>query len=158
MRWSRSENISCAVTRLVAPHESPGYLRTTSSHPVATMRLATLACCLLVGCRSKSPDSPPALIPQEAVGTVKQVMSGILEPAADSYWDAVGSVADKSGIHEFAPKTDEEWTAVERAALATAETGNLLMMEGRALDRDRWMTLAKGLVAAGKDAMAAAAS
>src|SRR5262249_47961893 len=85
-------------------------------------------------------------------------MSAILEPAADSYWDAVGSVADKSGIHEFAPKTTEEWRAVERAALATAETGNLLMMEGRALDRDRWMTLAKGLVAAGKDAMAAAAS
>ena len=120
------------------------------------MRSATLLCFLLVGCRSKPQDPPP--IRPEPVGSVKQVMSAIVEPAADIYWDAVGSVADKSGIREFAPKTDEEWTAVWRAALATAESGNLLMMEGRALDRDRWMTLSKGLIAAGRAAMAAAAA
>ncbi len=122
------------------------------------MRSPTFVCLLVIGCQSKPPAPGAPLVHQEPVGSVKQVMSAILEPAADVYWDAVGSVADKSGIHEFAPKSDEEWNAVWRAALTTAETGNLLMMDGRAYDRAQWMTFSKGLIAAGRSAMAAAAA
>jgi hypothetical protein len=85
-------------------------------------------------------------------------MTGILEPAAEVYWDASGSVIDSTGTHELAPTTDEEWAAVWRAALVIAESGNLLMLEGRARDRDEWMTLSRTLVTAGRDAVAAASA
>jgi hypothetical protein len=85
-------------------------------------------------------------------------MTGVLEPAADTYWDAVGTVIDEKGTHETAPSTDEEWAAVWRAALVVAESGNLLMVEGRARDRKEWMTLSRALVTVGKQAVAAAAA
>ena len=82
----------------------------------------------------------------QPVADVKQVMSVILEPAADTYWDAVGTVSDTTGTTEIAPRNVEEWAEVWRAALVVAESGNLLMMEGRARDRDQWMRLARQMV------------
>ena len=93
-----------------------------------------------------------------AVADVKQVMSVILEPAADTYWDAVGTIIDTAGTEEIAPKNAEEWAEVWRAALVVTESGNLLMMEGRARDKDQWMRLARQLVDVGQKAMAAAES
>ena len=92
----------------------------------------------------------------QPVADVKQVMSVILEPAADTYWDAVGTVSDTTGTTEIAPRNPEEWAEVWRAALVVAESGNLLMMDGRARDRDEWMRIARQLVEAGQKAMAAA--
>jgi hypothetical protein len=54
------------------------------------------------------------------------------------------------------PKNAEEWAEVWRAALVVAESGNLLMLEGRSRDRDRWMRLARGMVDAGSRAATAA--
>ena len=93
-----------------------------------------------------------------AVADVKQVMTAILEPAAETYWDAVGTVIDTTGTHEIAPQDAEEWSAVWRAALVVAESGNLLMMEGRARDRDEWMRLSRAMVDAGTRAARAAES
>jgi hypothetical protein len=117
------------------------------------MRPAILAALLLFACGPNADDPGPF----EAVGDVKQIMTAILEPAAEVYWDAAGSIVDERGVHELAPTTDEEWGAVGRAALVIAESGNLLMLEGRARDGDAWMTLSRALVAVGKEAMAAAA-
>jgi hypothetical protein len=118
------------------------------------MKSATPALLLLVACASEAP-APPSHF--EPAGDVKQVMAGILDPAADVLWNAVRTIIDEKGTHEYAPKTTEEWGAVWRAALTVAESGNLLMMEGRARDKDRWMTLSLALVAAGKQAVTAAA-
>jgi hypothetical protein len=85
-------------------------------------------------------------------------MSSILEPAADVYWDAVGTIEDAKGVVEVAPSTDEEWAAVRNSAYVVAEGGNLLMMTGRARDHDDWMTLSKALVDVGQRAIAAAES
>jgi hypothetical protein len=109
---------------------------------------------LLAGCGQHPADAPHL----EVVADVKQLMTGVLEPAADTYWDAVGTVIDEKGTHETAPSTDEEWAAVWRAALVVAESGNLLMVEGRARDRKEWMTLSRALVTVGKQAVAAAAA
>lgn len=118
------------------------------------MKWVTLALATLLACGPGRPD-PPSF---EPVADVKQVMTAILEPAAEIYWDAVGTIIDERGTHELAPKNDEEWAAVSRAALVIAESGNLLMLEGRARDRDQWITLSRALVAIGKQAAAAAAS
>jgi hypothetical protein len=105
----------------------------------------------LLGC---APDQPDTRF--DAVADVKQVMTGILEPAAEVYWDAVGTIMDTTGVHEIAPRTEEEWTAVRHAALVIAESGNLLNLEGRIRDRDRWVTLSRALTDAGREALAAA--
>jgi hypothetical protein len=114
-----------------------------------------LALALAVACDKAPAPSPP---PFQPGATVQQVMAEVLEPAADTYWDAVGSVSDKDGTHEMAPRNDEEWAAVRRAGTVIMESGNLLMMPGRARDNDKWMALAKELVTAGRKARDAAAA
>lgn len=83
-------------------------------------------------------------------------MTIMLEPAAETYWDAVGTIIDSTGTQEIAPRTAEEWAEVWRAALVVAESGNLLMLEGRARDRDQWTRLAQAMVDAGSRAASAA--
>jgi hypothetical protein len=107
---------------------------------------------LVVALACRGADSPPF----EPVADVKQLMTAVLEPAAEVYWDAVGSVSDERGTTEFAPETDEEWAAVRNAAYVIAESGNLLMMEGRVRDRGDWITYSRGMVAAGRRALGAA--
>jgi hypothetical protein len=119
-----------------------------------TSWLVLLGAVLGSGCRTP-PEPPPPLRP---VADVKQLMSSILEPAAEVYWDAVGTIEDAKGVVEVAPSTDEEWAAVRNSAYVVAEGGNLLMMTGRARDNDDWMTLSKALVDVGQRAIAAAES
>lgn len=85
-------------------------------------------------------------------------MASILEPAADVYWDAVGTIEDAKGIIEVAPHTDEEWAAVRNSAFVVAESGNLLMINGRARDSGDWMKLSRALVDVGQRAIQAAES
>jgi hypothetical protein len=63
--------------------------------------------------------------------TVQDIMQSIIDPSADVLWGASGAVVDKEGIHELAPKTQEEWVEPRRAAVRIIEAGNLLMMPGR---------------------------
>ncbi len=116
-------------------------------------RAALSALLFALACDKPAPAPVP---PFQPGATVQQVMAELLEPAADTYWDAVGSVSDKDGTHEMAPRNDEEWAAVRRAGTAIMESGNLLMMPGRARDNDKWMALARELVDAGRKARAAA--
>ena len=90
------------------------------------------------------------------VVTMKQLMDEVFEPAADHYWNAVGSTSDKNGTVDHAPKTDEEWAAVRNQATVLAEAANLLMMDGRALNRVEWITLSKGMITAATHARDAA--
>lgn len=92
----------------------------------------------------------------EPVADVKQLMSTILEPAAEVYWDAVGWIIDAKGTTELKPANAEEWAAVRNAAFVMAETGNLLMMKGRAPDNDAWMAMSKQMIEVSKRAIAAA--
>lgn len=102
----------------------------------------------LAGCHSA-----PSFLP---VANVRELMATVIEPAADLYWDAVGTVDDSTGSTSFAPETAEEWATVSNNAMIVAESGNLLMMDPRARDRDQWMVLSRAMVEAGKQAVAAA--
>lgn len=107
---------------------------------------------MLAACeQTPAPPFKPAV-------TTRQLMAEVIEPAADVYWGAVGTVTDKNGTVETAPTTDDGWNAVRNAAATVAESGNLLMIAPRARNRDEWMTLARGLVEAGERARAAAES
>ena len=114
---------------------------------------------LVASCEKAPPTPPPTPPPSfKAAATNKELMDELIEPAANVYWDAVGSVTDKNGTVEKAPKTDDEWNAVRNAALIVAESGNLLMIEPRVRDRDQWIRLARGLVEVGEKARKAAQS
>ena len=100
--------------------------------------------------------TPPP--PFQPVADVKQLMASVVDPAADVYWGAVGTIIDEKGITEITPTTTEEWDAARNAAIIVAETGNLLMMSSRAKDGGEWMTQARALVDAGQKAVRAAES
>jgi hypothetical protein len=87
---------------------------------------------------------------------VVTLMSTILEPAAETYWDAVGAILDTTGVYEFQPETEEEWERVLHSAYVIAETGNLMKMEGRTLEGDAWMGFAQAMTDVGRVAIEAA--
>ena len=106
---------------------------------------------LLSGCSADAPEER-----MTAVAGVQELMTTVVEPAAEVYWDAVGWIVDASGTTEIRPGSPEEWEAVRNAAFVIAESGNLLMMEGRAVDQDAWMALSQSLIEVGRRAIEAA--
>ena len=85
--------------------------------------------------------------PFPPVASVKQLMLDLIHPSSNDILLA---------IYRGIPKDDKEWAAVRRAALTLAESGNMLMMRGRARDQGDWIKDAKLLVDAGNAAYKAA--
>ena len=69
------------------------------------------------------------------VGTVKEIMEGIVDPSADVVWESVATHFTTTGVETRAPKTDDEWATVQHSALMLAEAANLLKMRGREIAR-----------------------
>ena len=112
----------------------------------------TVGATLLAGCAEQEAATPPF----QAVADVQQLMLSVVEPAAEVYWDAVGWIIDANGTQEIRPTTDEEWEAVRNAAYVVAESGNLLMMDGRALDDGAWISMSRAMTEVARSAIAAA--
>ena len=104
---------------------------------------------LLSGCM-------PAEEPYTPVANLQELMATVVDPAADFYWDAVGWIVDASGTEFIRPQSPEEWNLVRNAAFAVAESGNLMMMQGRAIDEEAFMAYAQAMVAVGQRAIEAA--
>jgi len=88
--------------------------------------------------------------------TTKQLMTWIIDPNATAIWGSVGSVATDKGTEERHPQTDEEWGRFRNSAATLVESGNLLMLDGRAVDQDQWMATAKGMSDAAAQVLEAA--
>ncbi len=82
-------------------------------------------------------------------------MEWILDPAVDVIWESAGSIITAEGEADLAPTTDAGWQHVRNSAAVVAETGNLLIMPGRANGPD-WIAYAQALIEAGEAAMVAA--
>jgi hypothetical protein len=108
---------------------------------------------LFAGC-----TTAPAPPPFRPVADVKQLMASLVEPSAEVYWDAVGTIYDDKGATEIEPQTIEEWDAVRNAAYVVTESGNLLMMSGRARDGGDWMAMSQAMIEVGQRAIRAAES
>lgn len=85
-------------------------------------------------------------------------MLAAIDPAANIYWSAVGTIMDENGTQEISPGTTAEWAAVRHAATIIAESGNLLLMPDRARDDERWTRLSQQLITTGRQALEAAES
>lgn len=84
--------------------------------------------------------------PLTAVASTKQLMQAIVIPASD----AIFSTAAET------PTDDAGWTMVHHQALALAEAGNLLMVNGRRVDQDNWLKFSQQLIATATSAAQAA--
>jgi hypothetical protein len=80
------------------------------------------------------------------VGNMSQLMIDIIYPASDAIFY----------VERNPPKTDHDWNLLRATALTLAESGNLLMMDGRARDQGDWIKDSKMLVDAGAAAFKAA--
>lgn len=90
-------------------------------------------------------QSPSETFPP--VATVRQLMLDLIHPSSNDILLA---------IFRGGPKDEKEWAAVRRSAVTLAESGNLLMMEGRARDQGDWIKDVKLLVDTGNSAYKAA--
>lgn len=124
--------------------------------------LLSLALMALAGCGSAdSPEAAATLAeessaPYENIGTVKDLMRGTITLSTEVYWESVAVVIDIDGETVHKPESDLEWFEVWSAALTVAESGNLLMMPGRAIDDGEWMRWSAALRDVGKQAAEAA--
>ena len=97
--------------------------------------------------RGARPVEGPTLIP---VATVKQIMKGIVGPAAATVFNSVSTTVSVRGTEERQPHTDTEWEEVGNAAAALIESGNLLMLGTRAVDKQDWTKMSQALIDAAK--------
>src|SRR5262245_36218382 len=83
-------------------------------------------------------------------------MDWVLDPPAAVSWVAAGTVVTAAGAQSLAPTTEEGRAHVRNAAAIVVESGNLLMMPGRARDDVEWRRHAERLIDVGKRTLAAA--
>ena len=82
----------------------------------------------------------------EPIGNMSQLMVDIIYPASDALFY----------VERAKPQNDRDWGVLRGTALTLAESGNLLMMPGRARDQGDWIKDAKLLVDVGAAAYKAA--
>ncbi len=107
------------------------------------MRSQCIGAVLVVGtiafAQAPAEPFPPA-------ASVKQLMLDLIHPSSNDILLAINR----------GTKDEKEWAAVRRAALTLAESGNLLMLRGRARDQADWAKDARLLVDVGNAAYKAA--
>ncbi len=100
-----------------------------------------------------APPPAPSLPP---VASVKQIMAGIVMPAAYVVFDSVSTIVDAKGVQENQPKTEEEWALVGANAAVLIESANMLLIGNRAVDQGDWVKMANAMADAGRIALKAA--
>lgn len=103
--------------------------------------------------RLATPVEAPAMTP---VASIKQIMNGIVMPAANVVYQSVGTVVSADGVKDMEPQNDQEWAVVGNSAAALVESGNLLLMGDRAVDRGDWVKMTQAFIAAGNMILKAA--
>jgi hypothetical protein len=96
-----------------------------------------------------APSLPP-------VASVKQIMAGIVMPAAYVVFDSVSTIVDAKGVQENQPKTDEEWARVGASAAVLIESANMLLIGTRPVDQGDWVKMSKAMADAVHMALKAA--
>jgi hypothetical protein len=72
----------------------------------------------------------------QPVATIGELMRDVIYPLSDKVFY----------VMREPPQTDYDWTLLRRDFLMLAESGNLLMIEGRSIPQQDWMRLSRELV------------
>ena len=112
---------------------------------------------IIAGARAarRAPAADTSAISLTPVASVKQIMKGIVGPAATVVFNSVSTTVTLKGTEEKAPQTDDEWEAVGNSAAALIEAGNLMLIGSRAVDKGEWVKQSQALIEAGKVALKA---
>jgi cytochrome c556 len=84
-------------------------------------------CAILLAAVAKAQAPTPVTF--HPVGNMSQLMIDIIYPTSDALFY----------VDRDTPKTQRDWNTLRTQALTLAESGNLLMMEGRARDQENWI-------------------
>ena len=103
------------------------------------MRIAVIVVLLLPAVAAQQSGIKP-------IASIRQLHDAMITPASDAIFN----------VGVAAPRNDQEWLAVQNAAVTLTESGNLLMLGSRARDRGRWMRMSRSMVDAGALALKAA--
>jgi hypothetical protein len=96
--------------------------------------------CTLFSCDFDASTPTPdraATNPQGAAGGIEptagiqDIMTAMIDPAADFLWASVSFVQGPNGFEERKPETDAEWAEVRRQAIILTEAANLIQVQGR---------------------------
>lgn len=90
-----------------------------------------LTVAIAVSCRSQEAPQQAAALGLAPVGSMRDVMLNIVDYNASKIFNSVAVTATINGTEEKQPRTEEEWDEVFRAAIALAESPNLLVTPGR---------------------------
>src|SRR3984957_285159 len=82
----------------------------------------------------------------QPVGNMSQLMIDIVYPTSDALFY----------VDRDPPKNQHEWSLLRAQALMLAESGNLIMMAGRARDQENWIKYSKIMIDLGTTAFKAA--
>lgn len=72
----------------------------------------------------------------QPVGNMSQLMIDMIYPASDAIFY----------VDRDPPKNQRDWNVLREQALTLAESGNLLMMQGRARDQENWIKDSKIMI------------
>ena len=99
--------------------------------------------------------SAPAAAP---VASVREMMTGMVAPAATTVYRSVGYVVSVEGEQETSPQSEEEWDAIAGSAAAIAEAGAMLKVPGREgfNEAEGWQKFAQDMIDASLISRAAA--
>src|SRR5215203_3513584 len=103
-----------------------------------------------------SSASAPAAV--QTLATTRQIMSAITRPTADAVFQSVQTNVSEKGVEEIQPRTDDEWAALGAQAAALAESGQLLMTGGRAVDQGDWIKMSRAMIDAARQTLSAVAA
>src|ERR1041385_3991344 len=114
---------------------------------------------VVVGAR-EARRAPPAAAESPKVmpiASTKQIMYGIVSPTSNAIFQSVQTNVTRAGVEEIFPKNDEEWALLGAQAASLAEAGNMLMTDGRAIDRGDGVKMSQAMVDAAKQTLQAVA-
>lgn len=89
-----------------------------------------LAALSAVAVTAQSPTAPRRPV-SPLVGSIKEIMQDMVDPASDVVFESVSFEATAAGVVEIRPRTEEDWLKIRASAMVLAEAPNLLKMPGR---------------------------
>ena len=128
----------------------------TMKTPDIQPKILAVVAAVVVGVVLAGCEPAPAPEPYVSVHNTHDVMTWLLDPAADQVWASAGQIITEAETVDLAPTTDAGWNEVRYSATVVAEAGNLLMLPAHARDQEDWMEISRGLFQAGVMAAEAA--
>lgn len=117
-------------------------------------------CLLHAGCSGPSPTpaAPPIAASFDTSIDTRQLMSWVIDPGSKVVFGAVATIVTEQGEEQAQPRTDEEWNTIRNHAAMLLESGNLLLLAGRARssqvqDLQDWNAKARAMSAAARTAI-----